>query len=153
MQKPIQTRGGNGTQVEYIEVDVDDIRIANELAHEILGHSLDELSRPGRDLLLLLDDLLKERTQDSEDAAERRSHFTFTRRDIREFTGWANSRVHRYLRELVDLEYVLVESGRNGATYRYRLAYDGQGQDGQRFVLGLKAIEDLQRPGTLNRER
>ena len=145
MRKPIQTRGGNGTQVEYIEVDVDDIRIANELAHEILGHSLDELSRPGRDLLLLLDDLLKERTQDSEDAAERRSHFTFTRRDIREFTGWANSRVHRYLRELVDLEYVLVESGRNGATYRYRLAYDGQGKDGQRFVLGLKAIADLKR--------
>ena len=145
MQKPIQTRGGNGTQVEYIEVDVDDIRIANELAHEILGHSLDELSRPGRDLLLLLDDLLKERTQDSEDAAERRSHFTFTRRDIREFTGWANSRVHRYLRELVDLEYVLAESGRNGATYRYRLAYDGQGKDGQRFLLGLKSIDDLKK--------
>ena len=103
--------------------------------------------------MLLLDDLLKERTQDKENPAELRRQLTFTRRDIREFTGWANSRVHRYLRELVDLEYVLVESGRNGATYRYRLAYDGQGQDGQRFVLGLKAIEDLQRPGTQNRER
>jgi DNA primase len=35
------------------------------------------------------------------------------------------TRVHRYLWELVQLEYVVVESGRNGVQQHYRLAYDG----------------------------
>ena len=72
-----------------------------------------------------------------------RNDAVFSRREIREYAGWSNSRVHRYLQELVDLEYVLVAGGRNGATYRYRLAYDGEGKDGARFMLGLKAVEDL----------
>ena len=45
---------GNGDP-GYIEVDLEDIRIANRLAHEILGRSLDELTRPSRSLLLLLE--------------------------------------------------------------------------------------------------
>ena len=36
---------------DYIETTLDDIAIANELATELFGHSLDELSRPGRELL------------------------------------------------------------------------------------------------------
>ena len=48
-----------------------------------------------------------------------------------------------HLKELVEFEYVMVESGRNGAVYRYRLAYDGQGKDGESFMLGLKDIADI----------
>jgi DNA primase len=150
MQKPVKSFGNNGASFDYIEADREDIRLANELAHEILGHSLDELSRPGRDLLLQLDAMvaarLKEKSSETEDEPSRRHHIGFTRREIREFTGWANARVHRYLKELVDLEYVLVDSGRNGVTCRYRLAWDGQGKDGKRFVLGLKDIADLREP-------
>jgi len=54
--------------------------------------------------------------------------------------------VHRYLRELIELEYVLVENGRNGVLQRYRLAYDGQGKDGKKFVLGLMPADQLQPP-------
>lgn len=72
-----------------------------------------------------------------------RTDIIFSRRDIREYTGWANTRVHRYMKELVDLEYVLVESGRNGALYRYRLAYEGQGKKGEKFMLGLTPMENL----------
>jgi len=141
------TRPG-GTSLDYIEADLDDISIANKLAHEILGHSLDELSRPGRDLLMLLDELIEKRAVETkkgkeDDYAPQRTQIGFTRREIREFTGWANARVHRYLKELVDLEYVLMDTGRNGSTCRYRLAYEGQGKDGKRFMLGLKPIEDL----------
>jgi hypothetical protein len=150
MQKPIRSFGQNGTSFDYIEADREDIRLANELAHEILGHSLDELSRPGRDLLLQLDTMvaarLKEKNLEADDEPPPRHHIGFTRREIREFTGWANARVHRYLKELADLEYVLVDSGRNGVTCRYRLAWDGQGKDGKRFVLGLKDIADLREP-------
>jgi len=84
--------------------------------------------------------------------ASREAHWgpaspAFTRRQIREFTGWSNARVHRYLRELIELEYVLVENGRNGVLQRYRLAYDGQGKDGKKFVLGLKPVDELKEPG------
>lgn len=149
MQKPVKSFGNNGSSFDYIEADREDIRLANELAHEILGHSLDELSRPGRDLLMQLDAMVAARLKEkpNEEAGEsRRFSIGFTRREIREFTGWANARVHRYLKELADLEYVLVDSGRNGVTCRYRLAWDGQGKDGKRFVLGLKDVQDLQEP-------
>jgi hypothetical protein len=52
--------------------------------------------------------------------------------------------VHRYLQELLELEFVLAEHGRNGVQHLYRLAYDGQGQDGRRFMLGLKSVDELE---------
>jgi len=151
MQKEIKHLGGNGDDPGYIEVDLEDIRIANRLAHEILGRSLDELTRPSRSLLLLLDEMVEEmvntiaekRAEAGRETAPRRTAVTFTRRQIREYTRWSHTRVHRYLKELVDLEYVLIESGRNGTVCRYRLAYEGQGKDGEKFVLGLTDPEDL----------
>ena len=144
MQKEIIKQG----QTIFVEVDLEDIRIANKLTNEVLGKSLDELSHPGRDLLLILDEMVEQQAEDLNDSAEdhepSRTKLSFTRRDIREFSGWANARVHRYIKELVDLEYILVDSGRNGSAYRYRLAYEGQGKQGERFVLGLKNIETLQ---------
>ncbi|MEO5367877.1 MAG: hypothetical protein H7831_16255, partial [Magnetococcus sp. WYHC-3] len=137
--------------VPFIEVDSQDIALANRLAHEILGHSLDELSRPGHDLLLQLDEMAKARQKtllkEKPDSKATADDFSFSRRDIREATGWSNARVHRYLKELLDLEYVLLESGRNGTLCRYRLVYDGQGKDGKKFLLGLTDPGKLQAPG------
>jgi DNA primase catalytic core len=159
MRKARRRWAGNGQSREYIEVDKEDIRLANELATEILGHCLDELSRPGYDLLMLLEKMQQagpaphapdgaEGTAKEEKpgpAAVRFGRY-FSRREIREFTGWSNARVHRYLRELIELEYVLVESGRNGTLQRYRLAYEGQGKDGRKFLLGLKSVDELRNP-------
>ena len=44
-------------------------------------------------------------------------------------------------------------SGRFGQQYQYRLAWDGQEQDGKCFVLGLKDVADLKQPRTGNPER
>jgi len=149
MHKHVQTTRGNGHMISYVPVDIDDIRIANKLAHDILGRSLDELSRPGRVLLMRLDDMVEQRlctsTADSPEHKPRRTAVSFTRRDIREFTGWAHTRVHRYLKELLELEYVLLDSGRNGTLCRYRLAYEGQGRDGSKFMLGLLSVDELER--------
>ena len=57
---------------------------------------------------------------------------------MREFTGWSNTRLHVHLKELTDFEYLVVEAGRNGLPFRYRLAWEGQGKDGKRFLLELK---------------
>mgnify|MGYP006290284627 CR=1 FL=1 len=159
MQKEIRYARRNGESVPYIEVDLEDVRIANKLAHEILGHSLDELSRPGRALLLLLDEMVEQIVErlkkesstggpgGNPDHRQNRTSITFSRRDIREFSGWAHTRVHRYLKELIELEYVIQESGRNGSMCRYRLAYEGQGKNGERFMLGLTDPEDLKDNG------
>lgn len=151
LQKPIRTSrnpadgGTGGETLEYIEVDAEDVTLANRLAHEILGHSLDELSRPSRNLLLELEKMVRERLGDPEDKDEDQGgslhRVSFTRREIREFTGWSNYRVHIHLKELVEFEYVSVETDRVNNTYRYRLLYDGQGKDGSRFLLGLNEPE------------
>lgn len=145
--KPVMT-SAHGR--DYIRVELEDIRLANELATEILGMSLDELSTPGRDLLLQIEAMVQGRLPEGAS----REAVIFSRREVREFSGWANARVHRYLRELVDFEHVVRETGRNGVTCRYRLVWDGQGRDGRRFIpgavglvgLGLKPVEDLEAP-------
>jgi hypothetical protein len=57
-QRPVETTVHNGKTVEYIEVTLDDIAIANRLAHEVLGRSLDELPPQSRRLLLLIDEMV-----------------------------------------------------------------------------------------------
>ena len=144
MQKQIRSSQKNGTSIPWVEVELEDICIANKLTREILGRSLDELSRPGRDLLMLLDEMIETLWHKSKkDTKLKRTDITFTRRDIREYTGWSNTRVHRYLKELVDLEYILIDAGRNGSRYRYKLTYEGQGKDGSKFVLGLMSVDNL----------
>ena len=92
----------------YIEVDEKDIAIGSKLAIEILGRSLDELSIPARNLLKLINEMLDERLQKAvkEGASLRKRDITFTRRGLRDFSDWTNTRLHKHLRELIDLEYV-----------------------------------------------
>jgi hypothetical protein len=152
MQKEIRTEQRNGAAVAFVVADLDDIRLANRLAHEILGHALNELSRPGQDLLMQLDEMAEviakrigkehKNAKDGE-AKPSRTAVSFSRREVREFTGWTNTRLHIHLKELADFEYVIVESGRNGLPFRYRLAYEGQGKDGRRFMLGLHDADTL----------
>ncbi len=140
MRKPVKTsREG----LKYLEVDLSDIRFANELANELLGKCLDELSAPGRELLLQTESLVKSKALQYQHERESAPgvDLTFTRREVREFTGWAQVRVHRYMKELTEFEYLLVESGRNGIPYRYRLAWQGQGEGGGRFLPKLTGIE------------
>ena len=113
----------------------------------MLGHSLDELNGVSRDLLLYLDQMVEKRIKalksQTADSLPPRTETYFTRREIREFTGWAHCRVERYLAQLIDLEYVLVVCGKNGRRYRYRLAYEGQGKEGEKFLLGLQVVGEL----------
>jgi len=130
MRKPIKRTADSAGRNDYVEVDLDDIRLANELTAEIMGHTLEELSRPGFDLLMQL-----ERMPERE---------RFSRREVCLHTGWSYARVHRYLQELLTLEYVVVASAKAGMPRSYRLIYRGEGKDGQRFALGLRPVEELQ---------
>ena len=58
-QRPARQAPANGRAVDYIEVTLDDIALANELAPEVLGRSLDELPPQTRRLLGHIRELMK----------------------------------------------------------------------------------------------
>jgi len=124
-------------ETTYIEVTLADIAAANALAAAVLGRSLDELAPQTRTLLLHLDALVNRRA-----AAESRARgaVRFTRREIREAIHWSADQVDIHLGRLERLEYVISYQGGQGRQSVYGLAWDGQGQDGQPFVMGLADV-------------
>jgi hypothetical protein len=132
--------------LDYIETTLGDIAIANELATALFGQTLDELSRPSRELLKLIRKLV--------DGLERKEHQAtdqklgagsacFNRRAVREFTGWSDYQIKIHIKQLEDLEYLVPISGRRGQSFSYRLAWEGEGLDGERFLPGLIPVEEL----------
>ena len=120
---------------------------ANDIAHALFGHSLDDLSRPSRQLLELI---FLEHVQ--RQARERKTeHVSFTRRDLREAFKWGDTRLRTHLDELVQMEYLLPLSGRFGQTFlEYRLLYDpAQEEESGRFLAGLKSVEQLRKEASL----
>jgi len=147
MAKEVKSREVEGSRVEFLEVDLEDVTLANRLAVDILGRSLDELSIPARDLLGLIGTMLDERIgQLKKSTPEKlwsRNEFSFTRRDVRESAGWTNTRVHTHLKELMEMEYVALENGRGTSIQTYKLVYDGQGRDGRKFIPGVRDVAEL----------
>jgi DNA primase len=125
--------------VEYINVTLADIYRANELAAEVLGRSLDELSPPSRKLLMLIRRMCEDRAGEE----DRETHFT--RRDIREHSGWSDFQVKTHIRQLEELEYIYSTVGKKGKEYVYELVYTGGGEDGKPFVIGLADMEQLKK--------
>jgi DNA primase len=131
-QRELRTVVHQGEALTYIEVTADDIRVANRLAHEVLGRSLDELPPQTRRLLQLLDEMVAAAT---EREAMARSDVRLTRREIREALGWGDTQLKCHLARLVEMEHLLVH--RVGRGFAYELLWDGQGRDGSPFLAGL----------------
>ncbi len=137
-QRPIRRHPKGG--YECVAVTLEDIERANELAGEVLGRSLDELPPQTRRLLLLVCEMV-------DAACERlqmdRTDYRFTRREIREHTGWGNTQLKVHLGRLEEMEYLIVNGGGRGRQITYELLYDGEGRDGGRFLPGLIQVEKL----------
>jgi hypothetical protein len=139
-QRPVKTVEHEGKLVEYIEVTLDDVSWANRLAHQVLGRSLDELAPQTRRLLTLLDAHVAAAC--SKQAMERKD-FRFSRKDVREATGFGSTQTKVHLDRLVELEYVVVHRGANGQSFVYELAYEGKADDGGPHLPGLVDVEAL----------
>jgi hypothetical protein len=100
---------------KYIEVTLDDIALANELAPEVLGRSLDELPPQTRRLLGCIRELVKGRTK---------GNATFSRRELRNACGWSLTQVRVHLERLVELECLSIRHGRLGSQFVYELLLD-----------------------------
>lgn len=147
-QRDIKTTTHRSDLKEYIEVTLDDIAVANRLAHDVLGRTLDELPPQTRGLLLLVDKMVR---GICERLAMERSDVRFSRRDVRSCTGWGDTQLKVHLARLVDLEYILVHRGGRGQSFIYELLYDGQGQDGRPFLQCLIDVDKLGRQYDENR--
>ena len=117
--------------LEYIEVERSDVALANTLAHDVLGRSLDELPPQTRRLLDLIDEMVTDRCRELDMS---RSDFRFTRRELREHTRWGHSQLALHLKRLEEMEYLIVHQGGRGQRIVYELLYDGQGGDGRPFL-------------------
>jgi DNA primase len=143
-QRPVRTVEREGRQLDYIEATLDDIAAANALAHEVLGRCLDEMPPQTRRLLALL-----EKMAAGVCAARKfeRGDFLFSRRQVREFTGWGDTQLKVHLGRLAELEYLCTHRADHGQGFVYELVYDGGGKDGSRFLPGLLDVEKLRQCG------
>jgi hypothetical protein len=140
-QRPVKTVQHRGKLVHYIEVVPSDIALANRLAGEVLGRSLDELPPQTRLLLTTLHDWIEAEIRR---LSITRAEFRFTRRQVRELTGWGDTQLRVHLGRLAELEYLLEHGGRRGQAFQYELAYGGEGEDGQPFLMGLIDADTLE---------
>jgi post-segregation antitoxin (ccd killing protein) len=143
-QREVKTIGGGEEVTQYIEVTLDDIEVANRLAHEILGRTLDELPPQTRKLLGKIQTMVREQCQAQ--SIEQRS-CRFSRKLIRETTGWGNTQLKVHCRRLEDMEYLLVHRGGRGQSFEYELLYPMQIEQPNKQVMGLIDVEHLKKQG------
>jgi DNA primase len=133
-QRPVKTDTRDGRPLEYIEATQEDVELAEELIRHVLGRSLDELPPQTRRLLLLVDDMVKEQC---ERLKMERTDYRFSRRDVRQYTGWSDPQVKRHLHKLEELEYLVVHRGERGQSYVYELYFERPADPRQLFLPGL----------------
>jgi len=126
--------------IEYIEVTLDDIKVANQLAHEVLGRTFDELPPQTRKLLKLITEFVE---QDCKAHGVDQSDYRFSRKQIREFTGWGNTQLKVHCGRLEEMEYLITHGGGRGKTIAYQLNYQGEGEQLDQFMMGLIDCEKL----------
>ncbi|OQX43482.1 MAG: hypothetical protein B0D83_01285, partial [Candidatus Sedimenticola endophacoides] len=141
-QRPIKSVDHHGQAIRYVEVTLEDIETANRLAHEALGRTLDELPPQTRKLLAHIREMVAQHCQAQ--AMAQKDH-RFSRREIREHTNWSDTALKVHLARLAEMEYLLVHRGGRGQSYVYELLYQGEGERGESFLMGLIDVDALRR--------
>ncbi len=141
-QREIKIFTKNGETLTYLEVTLEDIQQANQLMHQVLGKSLDELPPQTRNLLEQIHQWVSEHCQQRD---IEQAHFRFSRRDIRTLSGWSDNQLKLHCRRLQELEYLLVHNAGRGQAFVYELLYDGSNDNGP-HMMGLLDINTLKKP-------
>jgi hypothetical protein len=123
----------------HIKTTLADIEVANRLAPEVLGRSLDELPPQTRRLLESIKALVSEHC---EAKAIDQDQCRFSRREIRERTGWSEFQVRTHIQKLEDLEYLIKRHGKQGLGCVYELLIDATEPNGVAHV-GLLEMDKL----------
>jgi DNA primase len=102
-QREVKVTQRNGASIEYIEVNLADIALANRLAAAVLGRSMDELPPQTRRLLEQLSEFTKRKAEKEKLLPV---EIKFTRREIREAYGWSNTQLALQMGFLTEFEFV-----------------------------------------------
>jgi len=150
-QRPREVNRDGDERSEYIRVTLADIDLANRLAPELLGRSLDELPPQTRRLLTLIKELVRSRMREQQ---LDQCNTLFSRRDLREVAGWSEFQVRVHLGQLETFEYVFRRWGKQGRGCAYELAVSAEDGD---FIahIGLLDVNTLRRqdhPATVTTE-
>jgi len=105
----------------HIKTTLEDIAVANAIAPEVLGRSLDELPPQTRRLMESIKAMVAE-TCEARKIDQDKAHFT--RRQVRERTGWSEFQVRTHVQKLEALEYLARRHGRQGIGCVYELLID-----------------------------
>jgi DNA primase len=140
-QRPINSASIAGQVVEYIEASLADIELANRIAHEVLGRSLDELPPQTRRVLASLHTLVQERTK--EQGLPQRE-IRFTRTQVRAAAALSDTQARIHLERLAAMEFVLVHRGQRGQSFEYELLHDQATDDTGPHLCGLIDVTALQ---------
>jgi len=137
-QREVKRAARGDVELEYVEVTIADIALANELAQDVLSRGLDELAAPVRGLY---DELRKLCVQRAEEMNCQAEAVLLSRREIREATGWSDWQVRSYCRQLVEMEYLYATINGNGRPCVYSLARaEENGLNGLRGLTEVAAI-------------
>lgn len=140
-QRDVKRVEHEGSVIEYIEVALSDIELANQLAHEVLGRTLDELPPQTRKLLQwITDHVIEESTREK----IKQCDYRFSRKHVRAWSGWTDFQVKKHMHRLEEMEYVLIHRGKRGQSFDYELLYQGEGDVNESFLMGLIDVEKLQ---------
>jgi DNA primase len=139
-QRPIKTAERGGQRVEYVEATIADIELANRIAHDVLGRSLDELPPQTRRLLTLIDGHVR---AECGRQAIKRADYRFARRTLREAIDWGDTQLRLHLERLVELEYLIARRDGAGGKFTYELAYEIAGEQ-RAQVAGLIDVAMLE---------
>jgi hypothetical protein len=124
----------------FIEATLDDIALANELAPEVLGRSLDELPPQTRRLLGFIRELMKQKRKER----GAKGATTFSRKELRDLCGWSLTQVRVHLERLVELEYLATRHARLNNQFLYEALFDVDTPEAVAHV-GLIDVEELRR--------
>jgi DNA primase catalytic core len=138
-QRKLKTVSVGDETIQYVEVELTDIVLANRLADQILGRSIDELPPQTRRLLIELHALV---AKECEAQKLEQKEYRFTRRFIRERLGWGQTQVKLHVDRLLEMEYIIPHRG-GGRRVEYELLYDGRGREGQPTMCGLIDVAKL----------
>jgi DNA primase len=119
-----QRKIGRDAEGEFVEASVEDVALANKLVLEFFANSMEEMAPHTRRLGEELSAMVEERGDAS-----------FTRRDLRLFTGWTEWSVRTALEQLEELGYVHKVQGRNGIRMVYEMLVDVREEERKRPVL------------------
>jgi hypothetical protein len=98
--------------------EITDIEQACEIMFEAIMLKVDELDGSLRHFYEQLKEYVKQQSQ-----GENPSGYSFSQREIRQALHVSKTQLHRYLRNLINLEYVSLSGGFANKGYQYKITY------------------------------